>query len=147
MTSWTNRDEAWTDVAKGIRSAVLAMTEKPVKSYSSVVQRGGAGEREPSIRDLVGSSDGPGEEVRHGVRQKIERRLKQLKSNVLKNVAEELLGKDESAPEDSNPPLPTLLTTPMELRKFRHDEMAFVELSTTDSVIQIGNRPKSWPRS
>ncbi len=94
------------------------MIEKPVKSHVSVAQRGGAGEREPSILDPVGSSDGPGEDVRHGVRQKIERRLKQLKSNVLKDVAEELLGKDESAPEESNPPLPTLLTTLMEPRNF-----------------------------
>jgi len=29
VTSWPNRDEAWTDVAQGIRRAVEAMTANP----------------------------------------------------------------------------------------------------------------------
>jgi hypothetical protein len=29
VTSWANKDEAWTDVAKGIRQAVEAMTQNP----------------------------------------------------------------------------------------------------------------------
>jgi hypothetical protein len=29
VTSWRNRDEAWTDVAQGIRQAVEAMTARP----------------------------------------------------------------------------------------------------------------------
>ena len=29
VTTWPNKDEAWTDVAKGIRRAVKAMTANP----------------------------------------------------------------------------------------------------------------------
>jgi len=43
VTSWTNKDEAWTDVAVGIRRAVEAMTAKP--SEGLLRSQGGAGKK------------------------------------------------------------------------------------------------------
>jgi len=54
-------------------------------------------------------SDGPGEDVRRGIRDRIERRLKRLKPEVLRDLAEELLEMDESVLEERDPPIPNLL--------------------------------------
>jgi hypothetical protein len=77
----------------------------------------GPGERDHSV-GAIGSFDGPGEDVRRGIRERIERRLKQLKPRVLRDVAEELLGKGESAVEETDPPVPDLLTILLEPRNF-----------------------------
>ncbi len=66
----------------------------------------------------IGWSNGPGEDVRRSIREKIERWLKQLKPKVFRDVTEELLGLDQPALEERDPSLPHLLTVLMEPRNF-----------------------------
>jgi hypothetical protein len=83
----------------------------------------------PSISGKAGASepeplDGPGEDVRNGIRDSIERRLKRLgqpdetKSDVLKRLEKELRGsaEDSELPDGANP-IPLILEAALNRRK------------------------------
>jgi len=63
-------------------------------------------------------SSPPEEHVRKGIRERIERRLKLLRPDVLKYLAEELRRKNDPASEEERDPIPFVLTTLSERQRF-----------------------------
>lgn len=64
VTSWANRDEAWTDVAKGIRRAAMAIREKSARTGAAPAIPtpilGGERGRQDVIDNSAGIAVGPG---------------------------------------------------------------------------------------
>jgi len=74
---------------------------------------------DPSFRAAIGWLDGPGEDVRQRTRVIIERWLKRLSSDVLRNLAAELHRKGDPALQEGEDPTPIILTILLERRRFR----------------------------
>jgi hypothetical protein len=73
---------------------------------------------DPSFRAAIGWLDGPGEDIRQRTRERIERWLKRLSSDVLRNLAAELHRKGDPALQEGEDPTPIILTILLERRRF-----------------------------
>jgi len=131
ITLWRNRDQAFTDVAEGIRKAVEAIPPTPPTCPPPGIDgKTGVGERDPSSGGTIERSDSPGEHARQGIRENIEGRLKRLKPEVQRDLAQELLGTGERPPSEPAALLSNLVTILLESRS----------LSTIADLAQIENR-------
>ena len=82
-----------------------------VRPPSIVDEEADTGERDLRDEDPTKGANGPGEDVRRGMCDRIERLLKQLTPEVQRDLAEELLEVDKSVIEDRGPLIPELLAT------------------------------------
>ena len=73
---------------------------------------------DPSFRAAIGWLDGPGEDVRQRTRESIERWLKRLSSDVLRNLAAQLHRKGDPALQEGEDLTPIILTILLERRRF-----------------------------
>jgi len=112
VTLWSDRDEAFTDVAKGIRQAVEEMTAPSVSPSPGFGGEEGAGERDSSLSAATGVMDDPGNHIRRRALERIESLLKRLKAAVLRDLAKELFDQDNRAIEEGTGPIVAHLTTP-----------------------------------
>ena len=72
------------------------------------------GDLDPGIED----APQPGEDVRQRTRERIERRLERLSSDIMRNFAEELYRKGDAALQEGKDPTPIILTILLERRRF-----------------------------